>query len=56
MSSAVALRLPDPLPRETRVLVIVSSVLGSVTADAQVVWGEPPPPRPRGEKMRSPAA
>lgn len=48
----VALRLPEPVPLGTHLRVTVPTAFGAVTADAQVVWAEPPEARPRGAPYR----
>lgn len=51
-SGGVALRLPEPVSRGTQLQVKVPTAFGTVTADAQVVWAEPPDARPRGAPYR----
>jgi len=51
-SGGVALRLPERVPRGTQLQVKVPTAYGAVTADAQVVWAEPPDARPRGAPYR----
>jgi c-di-GMP-binding flagellar brake protein YcgR len=48
----VALRLPAALPPGTQLQVTIPTAFGAVTADAQVVWAEPPDARPRGALYR----
>lgn len=51
-SGGVALRLPASVPPGTHVQVTIPTVFGVVTADAEVVWAEPPDARPRGAPCR----
>jgi len=51
-SGGGALRLPEPVPCGTQLQVKVPTAFGTVTADAQVVWAEPPDARPRGAPYR----
>ena len=48
----VALRLPEAVPPGTHLQVTIPTPFGAVTADAQVVWAEPPDARPRGAPCR----
>lgn len=51
-SGGVALRLPVSVPPGTQLQVTIPTVFGVVTADAEVVWAEPPDARPRGAPCR----
>ncbi|HSB80675.1 MAG TPA: PilZ domain-containing protein [Candidatus Methylomirabilis sp.] len=51
-SGGVALRLPAPVPPGTPLQVTIRTAFGAVSADAQVVWAEPPDARPRGAPCR----
>lgn len=50
--SGVALRLPEAVPPGTHLQVTIPTAFGAVTADAQVVWAEPPEGLPRGAPCR----
>ncbi|HSB69512.1 MAG TPA: PilZ domain-containing protein [Candidatus Methylomirabilis sp.] len=51
-AGGVALRLPVSVPPGTHLQVTIPTVFGVVTADAEVVWAEPPDARPRGAPCR----
>jgi hypothetical protein len=51
-AGGVALRLPASVPPGTHVQVTIPTGFGVVTADAEVVWAEPPDARPRGAPCR----
>jgi PilZ domain-containing protein len=51
-SGGVALRLPAPVPSGTPLQVTILAPFGDVTADAQVVWAEPPDALPRDAPCR----
>jgi hypothetical protein len=44
--------MPASVPPGTPVQVTILTPYGAVTADAQVVWAEPPDARPRGAPCR----
>ncbi|HSB80811.1 MAG TPA: PilZ domain-containing protein [Candidatus Methylomirabilis sp.] len=51
-SGGVSLRLQASMPPGTYVQVTILTAFGAVTADAEVVWAEPPDARPRDAPCR----